>query len=116
MTIPFNERKIKNSEDLIQFLHLPSSKKASRMNFYGLSDVNTVSGTDVYVSISYNQGFQITDTLVQTILQSDIHEINTNNEDLKECLCVNGFDVAAGKNGGRSKLFRKKFYQKEPHG
>lgn len=77
------------------------------MNVYGLSDVNSVSGTDVYVSVSYNHGFQITDTLLRTIIQSDIQEINTNHEVLKDRLSVNGFDVSH-KLGGRRWQMKKK--------
>lgn len=84
--IVYNEKSFSTTQDIIDFMNIENSSSIIRYNFFGYCDDSKISGTNEYITILYSFDLNITDELVEKIISSNILEVNTTYEMLKDKL------------------------------
>lgn len=91
----YTSKSFTTTHDIIDFMDLEKSSTVVRFNLVGYCDVSQISGTNHYITVLYSTDIDRIDDLIQTILSSDIEEVNTTDQSFKDKLLETGTFVLA---------------------
>ena len=77
---------LSSTQDIIDFLQ--EYPTISILNFFRMDDLQELNGHHNYTFVGHVEDIEITDALIQSIIDTDVHDVNTNNPILKDKLIM----------------------------